>query len=81
VSKQPGLDRWGRQKDLRGAFPDLTEDEALALRALHEGDMSYVKHLSDADFGTALHRVAEKGHITQDEFRDGEWVRTLSDRP
>ena len=33
--------RWERKKDLRVMFPDLTEDEALMLRAMHEGDESY----------------------------------------
>ena len=74
------LDRWNRKRDLRGLFPDLTEDEALALRALSEEDRSYAQHLNDEELAAALHRVAEKGHITEDERRGDEWVRILSDR-
>jgi hypothetical protein len=67
------LDRWGRKRDLRALFPDLTEDEALAFRALHEGDRTSAQHLSDEEFAAALRRVAEKGYLDEAILTDSGW--------
>ena len=55
------LDRWDRKADLRALYPELTEDEALALRAAVEDDASYVKHLSAEELEAVLQRLAKKG--------------------
>jgi hypothetical protein len=53
----------GRRPDLRELWPDLTEDESLAMRASFDGDRSYAKHLSDDDLASALQRVTDKHYL------------------
>lgn len=74
------LDRWGRKPDLRGLYPDLTEDEALMLRAMHEGDQSYVQHLDRDAISRAAQSLGEKWHVNVDALdpETAEWVRIQS---
>ena len=60
--------RWGRKKHLRGLYPHLTEAEALVLRAMQEGDESYLAHMSQEERATAFMSLAEKGHVDSGFF-------------
>jgi hypothetical protein len=65
-----------QKKDLGGLFPDLTEDEAIVMRAMCEGDESLVERMPPSKIGAACIAMAEKGDLDQDELdpETGEWV-------
>jgi hypothetical protein len=68
------LDRWGRKLDLRGLFPDMTENEALAVRASHEGDMTYLEHLDLAEIADVYQSLTDKGYLTKEMLTHDGWV-------
>lgn len=72
------LDRWGRKLDLRGLFPDLTEDEALMIRAAHEGDQTFVAHMEPTGIARVLQSLTDKGYLDADELVGAEWIRRQS---